>query len=176
MRDLCIFKYGSIRGAKSSCEAEVLAAKKGLDYLNTKEFKALCRPVQKVVLLSDNQCVMAFNEENTTPVKWKRSPKKDKQRLANIIEAMKASVEKCERGFRAIHITAHTNLSGSKDSENRQLEYKYNLWCDRSARKNLRYNLRGKRIVKCSGFADADNYDVEVPVGVAQKWCAENHR
>ena len=25
MKDLCIFKYGSIRGAKSSCEAEVPA-------------------------------------------------------------------------------------------------------------------------------------------------------
>ena len=51
MKDLCIFKYGSIRGAKSSCEAEVLAAKKGLDYLKTKEW--ICFLKNKTLLHLD---------------------------------------------------------------------------------------------------------------------------
>ena len=170
MKDLCIFKYGSIRGAKSSCEAEVLAAKKGLDYLKTKEFKQLCRPVKKVVLLSDNHCVHAFNQDSQTTEKWRRSPKKCKHRLADIIDNMKESVKDLERGSEAFHIHGHTNLEGNQEPKNRQFEFKYNNWCDRSARKNLRYDLRGKRIVKCSGFADADDYDVEVPVGAMIAW------
>ena len=165
MKDLCIFKYGSIRGAKSSCEAEVLAAKKGLDYLKTKEFKQLCRPVKKVVLLSDNYCVHAFNQGSQTTKKWRRSQKKSMHRLADIIDNMKGSVKGLERGSEAYHIHGHTNLEGNQEPKHRQLDYKYNNWCDRSARKNLRYDLHGKRIVKCSGLADADDYDVEVPAG-----------
>ena len=91
-------------------------------------------------------------------------------RLADIIDNMKESVKGLERGSEAFHIHGHTNLEGNEESENRQLEYKYNNWCDRSARKNLRYDLRGKRIVKCSGFADADDYDIEVPVGAMIAW------
>ena len=85
MHDLCILKYGSIRGAKSSCEAEMLAAKKGVDYLNTKEFQKLGRPVTKVVLFSDNHCVRAVDQkESSTLKKWERSPNGRKQRLVKI--------------------------------------------------------------------------------------------
>jgi hypothetical protein len=106
--------------------------------------------------------------------KWRRSPKKCKHRLADIIDAMKESVKGLERGSEAFHIHGHTDLKNCQDPVHRQLEYKYNLWCDRSARKNLRYDLRGKQIVKCSGFADADNYDVEVPVGAMIAWKEES--
>lgn len=164
MNNLCIFKYGSIHGVQSPAEAEVLAAKKGLDYLETKGFKNLGRPVRKVVLLSDNHCVDAFNEGCKMFKHWNRSPKKTKQRLANIIRKMRETASKYDRGFRAIHITGHKNLEGSMDPENRQLEYKYNSWCDNSARMSRLYGLRGKKIVKCRGFPDPSFHEVVIPM------------
>lgn len=162
MNDVTIFKYGSIRGVKSSCEAEIMAAKKGLDYLETKEFKSLGKPVRRVVLLSDNHCVGAFNENSEMHEGWKRSPKKTKQRLATIIDKMKDTTGKYDRGFKAIHITGHMNLEKNNEPENKQLEYKYNQWCDRSARMNLHYGLRGKKIVK-GKFPDPKDYDTVIP-------------
>lgn len=170
MKDLCIFKYGSIRGAKSSCEAEVLAAKKGLDYLKTKEFNRLCRQVKKVVFLSDNHCVRAIGNESSTIEKWERSPKKDKHRLAEIARKMRASVDGYEHGVKVIHITGHTKPENTDESEKRKTEYKYNNWCDQSARKNLRYDLKGKMVIKCAGIADPENYAVEVPIGAKSLW------
>lgn len=170
MHGLTIFKYGSIRGAKSSCEAEMLAAKKGLDYLNTKEFKRLCRQVKKVVFLSDNHCVRAVDNESSTIEKWERSPKKDKHRLAQIARKMRASVEDYERGTKAMHITGHIKPENANGSEKRKTEYKYNNWCDQSARKNLRYGLKGKMVIKCAGIADPEKYAVEVPVGAKISW------
>lgn len=172
LRDLCILKYGSIRGAKSSCEAELLAAKKGIDYLNTKEFLKLGRTVTKVVVFSDNFCVRSIDQRNTDTLdKWERSENKGKKRLANIARSMKAGCHKYARGCETWHITGHTcgdPMDG--EYENRKLEYHYNNWCDQSARKNLRYDLRGKKIIRCKGFADAYEYNVEVPEGAFQAW------
>ena len=167
LRDLCILKYGSIRGAKSSCEAEMLAAKKGIDYLNTKEFQKLGRPVTKVVLFSDNHCVRAVDQKNTkTMEKWERSPKEDKRRLLNIAKSIKAGCNKYARGCETWHIKGHTAGSGvEEEAENRKLEFHYNNWCDQSARKNLRYGLRGTKVIHCQGFEDADKHQVKVPEG-----------
>ena len=166
MNDLCIFKYGSIRGAKSSCEAEVMAAKKGLEYLDTKEFERFGRPVRRVVLLSDNHCVKAFDDEAGILEGWERSPKESKQRLAHMIQDMRKTASKYDRGYRALYIEGHKNLEGNCDPVNRQLEYKYNSWCDRSARMNLHYGLRGKKAVKCNGFPDPSLYDVVIPTEI----------
>ena len=171
MRDLCILKYGSIRGAKSSCEAEMLAAKKGVDYLNTKEFQKLGRPVTKVVLFSDNHCVRAVGQkESSTLKKWERSPNARKQRLVKIAKLIKSGCHKYACGCEAWHIKGHTagKSDTEKEVENRKLEFHYNNWCDQSARKNLRYDLRGKKIIHCRGFADADKYQVDVPEGANQ--------
>ena len=170
LRDLCILKYGSIRGAKSSCEAEMLAAKKGIDYLNTKEFQKLGRPVTKVVLFSDNHCVRAVDQKNAkTMEKWERSPKEDKRRLLNIAKSIKAGCNKYARGCETWHIKGHTAGSGVEDEpENRKLEFHYNNWCDQSARKNLRYGLRGTKVIHCQGFEDADKHPVSVPEGALQ--------
>lgn len=165
MHGFTIFKYGSIRGARSSCEAEMLAAKKGLDYLSTKEFKRLCRQIKKVVFLSDNHCIRAVGDGLSTIEKWERSPKENKRRLAQIARKMRASVDGYERGVKALHITGHTKPESTDESEKRKTEYKYNNWCDQSARKNLRYGLKGKVVVKCAGIADPEKYAVEVPVG-----------
>lgn len=170
MRDLTILKYGSIRGAKSSCEAEMLAAKKGLDYLNTKEFKRLCRPVKRVVFLSDNYCVAAVDDKSATIEKWERSPKEDKQRLAQIARKMRSAVEGYKRGTKAMHITGHIKPDDTNESDGRKTDYRYNNWCDQSARKNLRYGLKGKMVIKCSGIADPEKYAVEVPVGAKNLW------
>ena len=175
MRDLCILKYGSIRGAKTSCEAEMLAAKKGIDYLDTKEFQKLGRSVTKIVLFSDNYCVGAVSQKNIKTMKgWERSPKKDKYRLLNIAKSMKAACNKYARGCETWHIKGHT--CGDKmegEPKNRKLEFHYNNWCDQSARKNLRYGLRGKKIIRCKGFEDATKHNVEVPEG-ALKALKEN--
>lgn len=170
LRDLCILKYGSIRGAKSSCEAEMLAAKKGIDYLNTKEFQKLGRTVTKVVLFSDNHCVRVVDQKNVkTMEKWERSPKEDKHRLLNIARSMKAGCNKYARGCEAFHIKGHTASNNmDSESENRKLEFNYNNWCDQSARKNLRYGLRGKKVIHCEGFANADNHKIVVPEGASQ--------
>ena len=174
MKDLCILKYGSINKVKSSCEAEILAAKKGLDYLNTKEFRMLCRPVRKVVLLSDNYCVKAFDEDSKTAEKWGRSPNKDKQRLKKVVDQMRKDSSKYDRGYEAFHITAHQDMGNLPEHEknlyNRQLEYKFNQWCDQSARKNLRYGLRGKKIIKTAGIPDPEQYSVEVPENAKIEW------
>lgn len=170
MNGLVILKYGSIRGAKSSCEAEMLAAKKGLDYLNTKEFKRLCRPVKRIVFLSDNYCVAAVDDKSATIEKWERSPKEDKQKLAQIARKMRSSFVKYERGVKAMHIPGHTKPENVDDTEKRKAEFKYNNWCDQSARKNLRYGLKGKMVIRCSGIADPEKYAVEVPMGAKNLW------
>lgn len=168
MKDLCIFKYGSIRGAKSSSEAEVLAAKKGIDYLQTKEFAAFNRPVKKVVLLSDSFVVRAFDPREGDKL-GKYSPRDGKKRLRKTIDAMREACSKYERGYEAYHIRGHQELTALPDKEkgyyHKVLEYKYNQWCDQSARKNLRYNLKGKKVVHCNGFPSPEKYVVEVPEG-----------
>ena len=169
LNDLCILKYGSIRGAKTSCEAEMLAAKKGIDYLNTKEFKKLGRPVEKVVFLSDNQCVNSFDQDSEIVKSWER--RKNKERLIKINNDVRESRSKFKRGFRAIHIKGHTcDDKMNSETINRKLEFHYNNWCDQSARKNLRYGLRGKKIIHCQGFEDADKHRVEVPEGAFLAW------
>lgn len=167
LRDLCILKYGSIRGAKSSCEAEMLAAKKGIDYLNTKEFQKLGRSVSKVVLFSDNHCVQVVDQKNIATLrKWERSPKECRRRLAKIARIMKAACHKYASGCETWHIKGHTAGSDvEEEAENRKLEFHYNNWCDQSARKNLRYGLQGKKVIHCQGFEDADKHQVKVPEG-----------
>ena len=174
MDGLTIFKYGSIRGAKSCCEAEVLAAKKGLDYLKTKEFKRLCRPVKKVVLLSDNYCVKAFNPGSQATERWRRRLKKSTHRLADIIDSMRESVKGLERGSVALHINGHAKPENAGKTEKQKMDYKYNNWCDQSARKNLRYGLKGKMIIKCTGITGPEKYVVEVPVGAKISWQQNN--
>jgi hypothetical protein len=98
--------------------------------------------------------------------KWERSPKEDRRRLLNIAKSMKAACHKYARGCETWHIKGHTcGDKMEKEAENRKLEFHYNNWCDQSARKNIRYGLKGKKIIHCQGFEDADKHKVAVPEG-----------
>lgn len=171
MKDLCILKHGSIRGAKSSCEAELLAAKKGLDYLKTKEFKSFGREVKKVSILSDNFCVQSLNDDSGYLTKWKNRQNKVGKRLVKIADKMRSNMSSLERGFEVFHIKAHNcGTKKLKYGDHTKLEYEYNAWCDQSARKSMRYGLKGKKVIHCQGFTSVKDHEVKVPVGARKEY------